>query len=64
MPVPSIRRGERHPNSKLNKALIAQAKELMEREDLTYPETVRRLNLPCSWWTLRRAVRGETYKED
>jgi hypothetical protein len=64
MPLPRIRSGERHPNHKLTKAQIAAARELIEREDLTYPEAVRRLNLPCSWWTLRRAVRGETYKDE
>jgi hypothetical protein len=65
MALPSVRRGEEHPQAKLTRKQITKAKELFQKEEgLTYKAVVERLNLSCSWWTLRRAVLGKTYRED
>lgn len=61
---PRARRGERHWNAKLTKALIAKAKRLAEEEDYTMRQIKAHLELDCSPETIRRAIRGETYRED
>jgi hypothetical protein len=60
---PRTRRGERAPNAKLTKALIAEAKRLAEEEDYTLPQIKSRLELDCSTETIRKAIRGESYRE-
>lgn len=62
--TPRVRRGERHWNAKLTKPLIARAKQLAEEEDYTMPQIKARLELDCSPETIRRAIKGETYRED
>ena len=64
MNLPRTRRGERHPHARLTKAQIATAARLMHEEDLTLKQTIERLELKCSPETLRRALKGETYKQD
>ena len=64
MNLPRIRSGERHPLSKLTHEQIDAAARLMEEEDLTLDQTIQRLELRCSKWTLRRALKGQTYQDD
>jgi len=64
MNLPRTRRGERHPLAKLTKEQIEAAAVLEEEEDLTPAQIVARLELSCSPETLRRALRGDTYKQD
>lgn len=64
MNLPRIRRGERHPGARLTREQIDAAARLMHEEDLTLDQTIQRLELPCSKWTLRRALKGETYQDD
>jgi len=63
MNLPRTRRGERHPNAVLTREQIEAAARLMEEEDLTLTQTIERLELRCSVSTLRRALKGETYRE-
>lgn len=64
MNLPRIRSGERHPNSRLTHEEIDAAARLMKEQDLTPAQIVARLELRCSPETLRRALKGETYKGD
>ena len=64
MNLPRIRRGERHPRARLTREKIDAAARLMHEEDLTLAQTIARLELSCSIWTLRRALKGETYQDD
>ena len=61
--LPRVRRGERHPNAVLTRSQINAARALVEQEDLPLSEIIRRLSLPCAPETLRRALRGETYRD-
>jgi len=60
---PRTRRGERAPNAKLNRQLIAEAKRLSEEEDYTLKQIKARLELDCTTETIRKAIKGETYRE-
>lgn len=64
MNLPRIRRGERHPNARLTREQIEAAARMQDEEDLTPKQIVARLELPCSPETLRRALKGETYRGD
>jgi hypothetical protein len=59
---PSVRRGERHPNSKLTDLQIEAARELAQR----YDPPVKLLGklAGVSEETMRRALKGETYRKE